>query len=611
MHRCIQTIRTGLVYAAAVVLAGSYPITALAQTPPTPETTATAPAPTEPQHTYTYNPDTQRWDSEVWTYDPGVGNYVPTPQPTPVAPQPAPAPTSETTAPTTESSLAPENSISSHTPITNSTSVNTDTSITNNQTANSTSGDANVTKNTQAGNATTGNAVAETTVINTIHSAVQGDTAGIAHFTQDIYGNVTGDITLYPAMQSAMVESSVPIRSTTDINSSAAITNNIDLNATSGNANVSGNTSAGDATTGNAHTIANLVNLINSIIAANQSFIGTINIHGNLDGDILISPDFIPQLLASNSTTTELDADVNLSDSQSIINNINLAATSGDANVSGNTSAGNATTGDANTNLTVLNLTGREVDAANSLLVFVNVLGTWVGMIVDAPNGATAAALGNGVTNNSVSGDFDVNATTNSAITNNVNLASRSGDANVTGNTSAGNATTGNATASANIANFTTSKFNISDWFGILFINVFGSWYGSFGIDTANGTVIPIGGDALPANPDAPILRVGFKPKRIQAVSPLRSVQDHNTPLLPMVSGNEESTDDTSAVALSSTTPLMKGGGASYASGLGAATESTTGPSPNPLALATLLALLTGTGSIALFRLLRQRFAFA
>jgi len=49
------------------------------------------------------------------------------------------------------------------------------------------------------------------------------------------------------------------------------------------------NTTAGSATTGDAAAIANIVNVINSIIGAGQSFIGTININGNLDGEILLT----------------------------------------------------------------------------------------------------------------------------------------------------------------------------------------------------------------------------------------------------------------------------------------------------------------------------------
>ena len=140
----------------------------------------------------------------------------------------------------------------------------------------------------------------------------------------------------------------------------------------------------------------------------------------------------------------------------------------------------------------ILNLTGHEVVASNSLLVFVNVLGKWVGLIVDAPAGATAAALGNGVNQNTViNAAATISAQTNNQITNNVTLASQSGNAAVTKNTNAGNATSGNATASANILNMSQSSFGLSGWFGILFINVFGSWFGSFGIDTAQGNPLP------------------------------------------------------------------------------------------------------------------------
>ncbi|MNI21126.1 hypothetical protein D3C73_746320 [compost metagenome] len=208
-----------------------------------------------------------------------------------------------------------------------------------------------------------------------------------------------------------------------------------------------------------------------------------------------------------------------INDTQSIVNNVTLNAASGSANVLNNTKAGNATSGTAATNLTILNYTGHQVVASNSLLIFVNVLGRWVGIIVDAPVGATAAVLGNGVTSNTTNGGtqtVDANATT--SITNNIDLASLSGDATVKGNTQAGNATSGNATASANIANISTSSFSISDWFGVLFINVFGTWYGSFGVDTANGTVTPITGGIIPPAPATPtavtsIPQFGFKPR--------------------------------------------------------------------------------------------------
>src|SRR5690606_5917391 len=188
----------------------------------------------------------------------------------------------------------------------------------------------------------------------------------------------------------------------------------------------------------------------------------------------------------------ELLADID--NSTSITNNVNLNAESGDATVDSNTQAGNATTGDALTNLTILNLTNHQVVGSNALLVFVNVLGEWIGLILDAPEGATAAAIGGGVSEqtdlmakNDVT--LDINVDSEHAITNNINLNSNSRDAIVTNNNVVGNATTGDATASANIANIVNSGVSLSNWFGVLFVNVFGSWFGSFGVDTLAGTL--------------------------------------------------------------------------------------------------------------------------
>jgi hypothetical protein len=338
-----------------------------------------------------------------------------------------------------------------------------------------------------------------------------------ATFVSNVMGDVNGDIMLQPMLLKAMLEANAANTSTATSTTNTGLTNNVSLSANSGNATVSGNTSAGSATTGSANTVANVVNVINSMVAANQSFIGTINIYGNLNGDILIAPDFIPQLLAANggsSPTAVSTANVTSNTDQTVVNNIALAAKTGTALVTGNTSAGNATTGNATTNTVIFNLTNHAIVASDSLLVFVNVLGHWVGVIVDAPTGATSAAIGDGVTSNTVSPSLTVNASNNTLLTNNINLSSQSGDATVTHNTSAGNAATGNATASANVANITGSQIGLSGWFGVLFINVFGSWLGSFGINTSAGD--PISQPQNPGQPSAPVKVIDFIPHTVR-----------------------------------------------------------------------------------------------
>lgn len=499
MHRIRTIIQRTTLYFTALLLVAGYPFIAMAETPEAtvadPTTTSTqtqpAPAPEAPKPTYTYNPVTGYWDSTKWKFNPATGAYEPVVAPTVITVPDAPATMltndagsidAKTTLPSDQSSIEALTKVTS--------AVN----ATNQLQADATSGNALVLKNTVAGGATTGDVASTATILNNVNSVIAaGDNAKVANFTYDVMGDVKGDIMLYPMLLKTMLEAgaSPNISNSIMANQTNQLSNEVNLNATSGNAAVQSNTVAGNATTGSANTVANIMNILNSMISANRSFIGTINIYGSLEGDLLVAPDFIPQMIANNKTIPTATSGVSAvksTDTQTIINNVALAAQSGSAAVLGNTAAGNATTGSADTNVVIFNLSGHAIVAKNSLLVFVNVLGKWVGVIVDAPTGATSALLGNGVVSDiTTQPDLAVTAKTTNVITNNVILTSRSGDALVAGNTQAGNATSGKATASANIANISGSQLGISDWFGVLFINVFGNWYGSFGVNTSYG----------------------------------------------------------------------------------------------------------------------------
>ena len=475
-----KVTRQFLAYFTALVLVTSYPISAMATT----QELATAPVPQtseqpvvstsepvsepkEPELTYTYNQNTGHWDSEKWQFNPATGQYETPPAPIIIEPE-------------IEDNRVDE-----------SKTVDTTVTAENNLTSNATSGDSTVANNTSGGNATTGDAAAIATMLNVVNSSVTtGNNQKVANFTQDIMGDVKGDIVLYPMLLKAMLEAQAgdDKSSTLDVKNNFEIENNIDLKAQSGDAKVTDNTSAGDAATGSAMAVANVVNILNSMIATQQSFIGTINIYGNLEGDILIAPDFIPQMIANNKQDDASKTQLSTKESTNIINNISAVAESGAAAVLGNSSAGNATTGNADTGVVIFNLTGHEIIDKNSLLVFVNVLGKWVGVIVDAPAGATSALIGNGVTKSEAYvPDLKVNSESNHGITNTISVDAKSGDAVVSGNTMAGGATTGSAKALANIANISGSQFGVSDWFGVLFINVFQNWFGDFGNDTPYG----------------------------------------------------------------------------------------------------------------------------
>jgi hypothetical protein len=93
--------------------------------------------------------------------------------------------------------------------------------------------------------------------------------------------------------------------------------------------------------------------------------------------------------------------------------------------------------------------------------------------------------LGSGVQQSGDAGDYSQAGDATTKITNDISVAARSGDAEVSGNGTAGDATSGKAQAGVNLLNITNSQFQLDNWFGVLFINVLGSWLGNFDIQAA------------------------------------------------------------------------------------------------------------------------------
>lgn len=478
---------------------------------------------------YSYNCATGVWTMDEWGFsastasynsyrvaasDPGLAKNCPAPataSPTPASISGGAAPTGSST------SIADTGTGSTNTTGTavnlNGTNTNTNNLGANNiLTSTAGTGNAFVTGNTTGGSAATGDAQAIANIANLLQSTTNAFGPNTTTFVANINGNVNGDFMFDPAAimntganSTNAANNNLNINTNTANTTNAQINNNINVGANSGNATVASNTKAGDATTGNAQAVVNLMNLINSTVAAGHSFVGTVNINGSLNGDILLPQGVLDQLLASTGANSTNTANNTLTDNstttnnvtQQVTNNIASSALTGSAGVSGNTTGGSATSGQAHTGVTLLNLTGSNTIGKNSLLVFVNVLGKWVGMIMNAPAGTTAAELGGGITNtgtnstntanNTITDNSRTTNTANLGITNDVNVHATSGNATVAENTVGGNAQSGNASTAVNILNLMGSNISLSDWFGILFINVFGMWNGSFGVNTAAG----------------------------------------------------------------------------------------------------------------------------
>lgn len=486
---------------------------------------------------YSYDCSSGTWTMTYWSYSPASRTFVQSrivPGTAPNLPTgcpPPPAPTANTGASSgaqSQSGDTPEQAAISNTGSGSSNSTNGAVTLNGNATNNTgmtmsnglysqaNTGGAFIIGNTTGGSAMSGDAQSIANIANVLQSSTNAFGPGTAIFTANINGDVNGDFMFDPNAviantgpgSSNAANNTLQVNTNNTNNTNAQIANDINVGADSGDTAVVNNTTGGNATSGDAQAIVNLMNLINSTVSSGQSFVGTININGNLNGDILLPQNLIDQLIASsgpgssNTATTDLTSNSQITNNTDlgIANNITTGAQSGNATVANNTTGGSATSGNAQTNVTILNLTGSNTIGKNNILVFVNVLGQWVGMIMNAPSGSTAASLGGGILNTgpgsqnttNTTGVVNANMTNNTdlGIINNVNAHATSGDASVTGNTTGGNATSGDAMTAVNILNMVGSNLNLSDWFGVLFINVFGNWTGSFGVNTAAGDPI-------------------------------------------------------------------------------------------------------------------------
>ncbi len=553
---------------------------------------------TTPKYSLTpvYNSATDAWEHTEWNYSPAADAYrpvlisvpanTPSQQTSPTSPTAASSPsgTAATTDATGNGALAQSsgsstitagNGTGSANSITNGSDTTANIGLTNNAAvlttlgSTATSGDALLMRNTTVGDAATGDATTMANILNMIQSSWNPANGDINLFSADLYNNYFGDLLFDPSIilgngtgSANNIASDSNQNLTINVAENADITNNINLDAQSGNADVSANTTVGNVSTGDATAVANVINMINSMITSGRSFIGSINLHGSLNGDILLPSSLMELMLgngtgASNTIANNQNTDINANSTtnSSITNNTDLSASSGNAVADANTTVGNLTTGNAETNVNEMNLVGQNVQGSKGLLVFVNVLGKWVGMLFSSP-GNTSIAAGNGSNStNNITGnnttDANLNVTQDYGITNNLNLNAASGDATASRNTTVGNVSTGNASSSVNLLNMINSKMNFTDWFGVLFINVFGSWTGSFGNDTAAGETEQNKGSAgLPPNS-----QTVAGAATTQGGESLARVIKKRIAGVSLGSGSSSSDDPTSVAGTATTTP--------------------------------------------------------
>lgn len=299
---------------------------------------------------------------------------------------------------------------------------------------------------------------------------------------------------------------------------SATLTNNINLLASTGNNQISGNES--QTQTGDATAILNLFNLVNTNLVGRDWFFGVINLFGELQGDIILpyelqflgeEGDGDSQVLAQNQNTGEGSqnqaqasgentVEITNTNDATLTNNISVLANSGENAIIG---GGTIQTGEAQASANLVNIVNTNIVGSRWLLLVINNFGRWTGSLVGwwgnlislndttlawirLPNESfqpTTIASENENTGENSENQASASAAT-SLVVENTNTALVENDISVVtstgGNQIEGESAsiqTGKAQASANVFNFINTNITGNNWFfGI--INVFDNFFG-------------------------------------------------------------------------------------------------------------------------------------
>lgn len=443
-------------------------------------------ADTTPTDTPTPTPDTTTTITDTPTPTQSLTpTDTPTDTPTPTnTPTNTPTPTPEST--TSSTTITPTNTPTDSPTSTLSQSANTNTSGSTGSSLSTTPPPpCNSTTASCVSTTDTGNAISTTTGENNVNTTSVNSTS--VNQTINIFLPQNGNIDLSnPSSIAANIVSS------SDQNGQVfniSITNNnayVDTNIIS-IANTGNNTASGSGVfainTGNATSLVALVNKINVTLVNSQIHYITINIFGNLNGNIIL-PTLTPSQNCTNCGATN---SATLTNQTTLTNNTDATADSGTNTVSA-TNGSSVTTGNATTAVNLVNIINELLFGISFNYLFINDFGTWNGNFLGwgdlpATNGGTslsaASAMPNGDMNNCANCSTYVSASNTATVTNNISSTANTGGNTITAQ-GKGIIVTGNAQSIISLINLINSTFINSKGF-FAFINIFGTWNGDVG----------------------------------------------------------------------------------------------------------------------------------
>ncbi len=471
------------------------------------------PTPTPTAETQVDN-STQTSNSIDTTSNTGDNAINPTPTPTPeetltteqtqsdLIPTPTPEQTDQlSSTPSAQLQTQPEDSPSdsSDTTINNSAEVSNDVSSEGNSGNNSINATSSAQIETEkdsscqvGGNEATvdtGNAVSVTNVENSLNTTSVN--SEVVYQTINLFVNENGNLNIsdpFTIAASVIPEypnDSVINVSVTNVENYAYLSNEVISYAnTGGNSINSSNTATMSAVinTGDAYSLVSLLNKVNFTVINSKIHIISINIFGNLNGNIVL-----PDLSTSQSLNCDTcGISLSASNNATLENNVDSSAVTGENSISG--LSGTITTGDVNSIVNMLNILNTTFFGTAVQGLYINILGSWMGNFIGwgalSPQSGggnlvfynTGPLVGNGNGCPSCTGDTTIQNYAN--VINNISSTANTGENTINGGN--GTITTGNAFSAVSLINLINTNFiNSFGFFG--FLNIFGNWTGDIG----------------------------------------------------------------------------------------------------------------------------------
>ncbi len=333
----------------------------------------------------------------------------------------------------------------------------------------------NTTNNNRESSIATGDANVFTAVMNMVNTSVVG--SNFTTLARDIFDTFIGDIDLVEAILSlfsgGLGAGNMDIRNT----STGSITNNVNVNASTGSNTANDNRgerrNPTSIATGDINVATNVLNLLNTnIVGANWLF-STINIFGQFFGDIILPGEGVLESLFGTPTT---QLTVENDNTAGVVNTVAVNADTGNNSAENNRTT-LISTGDVSAQTRSINTINTNIVNENFFGFTPNILGSWTGREINPWSGSLPSTQSDMSVDPNYSSSLGVASTNTARITNNITVNAATG-LNSTNRNRYSLINTGDIRAATNLVNIANTNIIGSNWF-LGNLNLFGTWQGN------------------------------------------------------------------------------------------------------------------------------------